>query len=234
MPHGGPESRDYYIFHRQAQWLASLGYQVFQPNFRGSAGYGSAFADAGRKEWGGAMQNDLTDAVQFLTSSGIADVGNVCIMGASYGGYAALAGATLTPDLYQCAIAIAPVTDLERQLRWERREFGRNSETLAYWQAHMGDLNEDAEMLEARSPARLSDRIQIPILLVHGERDDIVPYEQSTLMVRALKRSGKPHEFLSFETAGHSWRNSEDERTEFETIQRFLAEHLPVSTTDVE
>ena len=228
MPHGGPEARDAYGFDQNVQMLVALGYQVFQPNFRGSSGFGKGFADRGRRQWGKAMQTDIDDAYAHLVAAGLAEEGRACIFGYSYGGYAALAAATLTPDLYQCIIAGAGPSDLIRMLEWERREEGRESEAYLYWVDHIGHPSDDREALAAVSPARLADRVTRPVLLIHGEEDGIVPVEQSEYMEKALKKAGKSVQFLRLEDSAHSSRTEADSRAEFDAIIKFLKRHLPV------
>jgi len=229
MPHGGPEARTGYNFDWQVQFLASLGYQVFEPNFRGSAGFGKAFADKGRREWGKAMQTDIDDAYAHLVSEGLASEGQACVLGFSYGGYVALAAATLTPDLYACYIAGAAPSDLIKMLAWERKEEGSDSEFYLYWVEQIGHPSKDKDALEAVSPARLASRITHPVMLIHGEDDYIVPIEQSELMEKAMKKAGKPYEFIRLEDAGHSYRSDKAERAEYEAMRRFLATHLPAT-----
>lgn len=228
-PHGGPEARTSFGFDWHVQFLASLGYQVFEPNFRGSSGFGKAFADQGRGQWGRAMQTDIDDGYQHLIDTGLARAGEACIVGYSYGGYAALAGVTLTPDKYACAIAGAAPSDLGKMLAWEREEEGRDSESYLYWVEHIGHPSKDKDAIEAVSPARLADRIQRPVMLIHGEDDYVVPIEQSEFMEKAMKKAGKPYEFIRLPDSAHSYRSDEDEKTEYEALRRFLGTHLPVS-----
>ena len=234
MPHGGPEARDTFDFDLRVQILAAKGYQVFQPNFRGSSGFGREFADRGRRQWGRAMQTDIEDGYAHLVSSGLAEDGRACIVGASYGGYAALAAATLTPGLYECVVSIAGISDLNEMLKRERREEGRRSEAYEYWVKHIGDPRSDREAIDAVSPALLAERVTEPILLIHGERDRIVWPEQSEYMRDALTKAGKRHVYIELEESGHSFRGDEDERREYEAILGFLAEHLPPDRTVAE
>ncbi|MEM1151443.1 MAG: S9 family peptidase [Pseudomonadota bacterium] len=228
MPHGGPEARDYITFDPLVQYLASRGYQVFQPNFRGSSGFGKIFADRGRLQYGKAMQTDVDDGFAHLVNAGLADADRACIYGYSYGGYVAMAAATLTPDLYQCVIAGAGLSDLVEMLDWERRQEGSDSEAYQYWVAQIGDPRRDRDALEAVSPALMADRVTAPLLLIHGAQDDIVPIEQSEFMRDAMAEAGREVEFLRLEEAGHSYRNDEEHRLEYETVTRFLETHLPV------
>lgn len=229
MPHGGPEVRDVITFDYTVQVLAAHGYQVFQPNFRGSSGFGKAFADMGRRQWGKAMQTDVDDAFAHLIDTGLADADEACILGASYGGYSALAAATLTPDLYQCAIAISAPTDLVAQVKWDRKQEGGNSEVYEYIVSHIGHPRRDKDDLNSVSPAKLADRITRPILLIHGKDDGIVPIEQTEAMEKALLKAGKPFTKVILEDSAHSYRSDEDERKEYEAILEFLAMHLPAN-----
>lgn len=231
MPHGGPEARTSFSFNRKVQFLASLGYQVFEPNFRGSAGFGKVFADKGRKQWGKAMQTDVDDGYAHLISSGLADEGQACIAGYSYGGYAALAAAALTPHQYACVIAVAAPSDLIKMLNWERQEEGQDSDSYLYWVDHIGHPSKDKAALEAVSPARMAERIIRPVMLIHGEKDRVVPVEQSEMMAQALKRARKPYEVIRLPNSGHTHRAEDDERAEFEAIRRFLTAHLPAGPT---
>ena len=154
MPHGGPESRDELGYDWWQQFLASRGYAVVQMNFRGSWGYGINFSKAGFRQWGGTMQDDVTDAVNYIIDKGVADPDRICIVGGSYGGYSALAGAAFTPDLYKCAVSYSGVSDLSRMLRWERKRFGQKSSTYEYWLSRIGDPGRDTD---ARSPALAAD-----------------------------------------------------------------------------
>lgn len=227
MPHGGPEYRDFYGYDGYAQFLASRGYVVVQPNFRGSLGFGRAFADAGRGQWGKRMQDDVTDAVQHMIQSGAADPQRICIVGGSYGGYAALAGAALTPDLYRCAISIAGPSDLIEFLR-DERESGRSSSNYQYWSHTIGDPRDDRDALIATSPRHQAARITIPVLLMHGEVDFVVPIRQSEIMQRALDEAGKPTQLIRFAGEGHSWGDwkRENRLQLYQETERFLAQHL--------
>ncbi|MBL4618455.1 MAG: S9 family peptidase [Robiginitomaculum sp.] len=190
LPHGGPEARDSANFDWLTQMIASRGYAVFQPNFRGSDGYGWEFTKAGWGEWGKGMQHDVTDGVKDLIAKGIVDPDKICIAGASYGGYAAMAGATFTPDLYKCAVSIAGVFDLKAMYDWAKINSGRRSGTVAYWDRSMsGDEHRETTM-RAASPIRFANQVKIPVLLIHGRDDTIVPIVQSKRMNGALKRNG--------------------------------------------
>ncbi|HEX5007543.1 MAG TPA: S9 family peptidase [Hyphomonadaceae bacterium] len=225
MPHGGPEARDTYVYSPLVQFLASRGYAIFQPNFRGSAGYGKAFQDAGRGRWGDAVQDDIADGVKFLIDKGMADADRICIFGASYGGYAAMMSAARHPDLYQCAVSASGPTDLEKMLRWERNEGGANSSSYRYWVSQIGDPAKDEARIEAASPALHAAKITVPVLLIHGKRDNTVPFEQSEFMRDAMKKAGKPVELSVYENAGHGFGGRDAIRYYTELVT-FFGKHL--------
>ena len=204
LPHGGPEGRDTLGFDWWSQALASRGYAVLQPNFRGSEGFGWKFVQAGFGQWGKAMQTDLSDGVRHLAKQGIIDPKRVCIVGASYGGYAALAGATLDKGVYRCAASVAGPADLRRMLIDSNRRFeSSQNSTMRYWLRFMGAEGLKDPDLAAISPAKLAGNVEIPILLIHGKDDTVVPYVQSTLMADALKKAGKPVELVTLPSEDH-------------------------------
>lgn len=228
LPHGGPSAYDRMDFDWMAQYFANRGYLVLQPNFRGSTGYGRAFLDAGRGEWGGKMQDDITDGVEALADSGMADKSRVCIVGASYGGYAALAGATFTPDLYKCIIAIAAVSDLNKMLRDEKRESGRHHWVISYWEGLMADGDARRAKLKSISPVNFADSVTAPVLLLHGDDDTVVPYDQSKVMERALKRAGKQVELVKLKGEDHRLSVADTRMQTLREMDRFIAQHLPI------
>jgi dipeptidyl aminopeptidase/acylaminoacyl peptidase len=228
LPHGGPEMRDFMTYDMWVQFLTTRGYQVFQPNFRGSSGMGRVFAEAGYRQWGLRMQGDVTEGVEALIAQGIVDRGQVCIVGASYGGYAALQGGATQPDLYRCAISIAGPSDLMAMLRWERSEGGSDSDRYEYWVRSIGDPRADQATIEAASPLRRAADWSVPLLLIHGDDDDVVPVAQSRAMERALRRAGKPVRFVELEDAGHNGWSRAQEITVMTEMETFLGEHLPV------
>ncbi|MBL8642412.1 MAG: S9 family peptidase [Rhodospirillaceae bacterium] len=226
LPHGGPAQRDAVTFDYWAQALASRGYGVLQMNFRGSEGYGGPFQYAGYGEWGGKMQDDVTDGVKDLIEKGLADPARVCIVGGSYGGYAALAGAAFTPELYKCAVSVNGLSDLGRFLSWQANRYGAESSTYEFWMRSIGNPSEDGEMIKARSPAHGAGNIRADVLLIHGEDDTIVPFEQSKMMHDALKDAGKPVELVRLDGEDH-WLSTAKTRTEMlKAMEGFLAKHI--------
>lgn len=230
LAHGGPAVRDTMGFDWWAQAIASRGYAVLQANFRGSTGYGEAFMEAGYGEWGRKMQTDLSDGVRWLASEGLIDPSRVCIVGASYGGYAALAGPTLDTGVYRCAVSVNGVSDLRRMVEVEARAGEhRNNETVRYWNRFMGAERLGDRSLDDRSPARLAAQADAPILLIHGRDDTVVPLEQSRLMAQALRRADKPVEFIELEGEDH-WLSRSDTRLRMLTeTMRFLQAHNPTN-----
>jgi dipeptidyl aminopeptidase/acylaminoacyl peptidase len=231
MPHGGPLDRDEIHFDWWAQFLANRGYAVFQPNFRGSSGYGQSFADAGKNEWGLKMQDDITDGVEKLIADGTADAKRICIVGASYGGYAALAGAAFTPDLYRCAVSFAGVFDLDRMLSTEIKDYGEGSDAVAIWESRIGDPDKDAERIAATSPAKHADRIKIPILLLHASADTTVPVEQSQIMNDALQKAGKSVRFITIDGDDHYLDLASTRVRVLDETEKFLAANIGVEAT---
>jgi dipeptidyl aminopeptidase/acylaminoacyl peptidase len=204
LPHGGPEGRDTLGFDWWSQALASRGYAVLQPNFRGSEGFGWKFVQAGFGQWGKAMQTDLSDGVRYLAKQGTIDPKRVCIVGGSYGGYAALAGATLDRGVYRCAVSVAGPADLKRMLVDSSRNFESNqNSTMRYWLRFMGADGVKDPDLAVISPAKLADKVEIPLMLIHGKDDTVVPYVQSTIMADAMKKAGKPVELVTLPSEDH-------------------------------
>lgn len=228
LAHGGPAARDVAGFDWWAQAMASRGYAVLQANFRGSTGYGRAFLEAGYGEWGGRMQTDLSDGVRWLAAEGIIDASRVCIVGASYGGYAAMAGLTLDQGVYRCGVSVAGVSDLRRMVNREsRQERHRDSQTVRYWNRSMGAARLNDRALDDRSPAHLAARIDGPLLLIHGRDDTVVPIEQSRIMADALRRAGKPVELIEMAGEDHWLSQSATRRRMLSETMRFLEAHNP-------
>ena len=223
-PHGGPHSHDSERFDWWAQAFASRGYAVFQPNFRGSTNRDRDFRRAGYGEWGRKMQTDISDGVSALAEAGIIDPSRACIVGASYGGYAALAGVILQEDLYRCAVAVAPVVDIDRIYR-DGYAFRGRSVTKNVLLRQLGDPS----TWSAVSPQRHAGRANAPILLIHGKDDTVVPFDHSEKMADALKDAGKEYEFVTLEGEDH-WLSLEKTRMEMlEATMRFVQKHNPSS-----
>lgn len=229
LAHGGPAARDTIGFDWWTQALASRGYAVLQPNFRGSTGYGAAFLEAGYGEWGRKMQTDLSDGVRWLAEQGVIDPERVCIVGASYGGYAAMAGVTIDKGVYRCAVAVAGVSDLRRFVNARARQENRNdSQAIRFWNRFMGVDKLNDRGLDALSPAHLAAGAESPLLLIHGRDDTVVPIEQSRVMADAMRRAGKPIELIELTGEDH-WLSRADTRQQMltETV-RFLEANNPV------
>ena len=229
LPHGGPASRDTIGFDWWSQALASRGYAVLQPNFRGSTGHGVTFMEAGYGEWGRKMQTDLSDGVRWLAGQGIIDPSRVCIVGASYGGYAAMAGVTIDRGVYRCAVAVAGVSDLRRMVNWTARQESRSdSQTVRYWNRFMGADKLNDRGLDALSPAYLAAAVESPLLLIHGRDDTVVPIEQSRVMADAMRRAGKPIELIELTGEDHWLSRTETRQKMLAETVRFLEANNPV------
>lgn len=226
MPHGGPEARDDFEFDLWSQFLSTRGYLVFQPNFRGSGGYGRAYAEAGYRQWGGRMADDITDGVHKLIETGQADPKRICIFGASYGGYAALYAGATHPELYQCVASWAGISDMNAMMRAESRDDGKDSAAYRYWLKSAGDPDKDAAALTSASPVTYAATYRPPVLLIHGEADDIVDVEQSRIMERALKRAGRDVKLITFPNQGHPHWEAENEKTALTDLLDFIEAHI--------
>ena len=226
MPHGGPQARDDMSFDWESQFLATRGYAVLRPNYRGSYGYGRKFQEAGYGQWGLKMQDDVTDGVKKLIADGIADPKRICIVGWSYGGYAALAGATLSPELYACTVAGAGVSDLPQILSTANREHGHDSGVVSYWYQFIGKRSDDAARLDAASPAKHADQVRGPVLLVHGEDDYTVRIDQSEIMEQALRRAGKTVTFIRIPKETHYLQSASTRLIFLTELEKFLKENI--------
>lgn len=222
-PHGGPWHRDGWGFNPEVQFLANRGFAVLQMNFRGSTGYGRAFWEASFRQWGGTMQDDITDGVRWLIGQGIADPRRVAIYGGSYGGYAVLAGLTKTPELYACGIDYVGVSNL----------FTFMQTIPPYWKPFLammyemvGDPERDRAMLTERSPALNAERIRAPLLIAQGARDPRVAKDESDQMVAALKARGIEVPYIVKDNEGHGFHNEENRFEFYEAMEAFLARHL--------
>jgi dipeptidyl aminopeptidase/acylaminoacyl peptidase len=222
-PHGGPWWRDVWGFQPHVQFLANRGYAVLQMNFRGSTGYGKAFWERSFKEWGGKMQDDITDGVQWLIREGIADKKRIAIFGGSYGGYAVLAGLTFTPDLYACGVDFCGVSNL----------FTFMQSIPPYWKPMLemvyelvGNPETDKDLLMARSPVFHVGNIKVPLLVAQGAKDPRVNIDESNQIVEALRARGIEVEYIVKENEGHGFANEENRIEFFERMEQFLAKHL--------
>lgn len=221
--HGGPWARDVWGYDPESQWFANRGYACLQVNYRGSTGYGKEFLNAGNREWGGKMHHDLVDAVQWVVEQGIADPARVAIYGGSYGGYAALVGATFTPDLFCCAVDIVGPSNLITFI-----------ETIPpYWSTYLAMLHErvgepvkDRELLESRSPLFRVDDIKVPMLIAQGANDPRVKQSESEQIVAVMSEKGIDHEYMLFPDEGHGFAKPENRLKFYAAAERFLAAHL--------
>ena len=226
LPHGGPTARDDVGFDWLTQFLATRGYVVIRSQFRGSWGFGRDFEMAGRGEWGGKVQTDLLDGIAYLGADGTIDPARVCVVGASFGGYAALAGATLHPEAYRCAASIAGISDLGMLIGEEMRAYGRDSGGLRSLRRMLADAG--SAKLRDTSPLQQVAAVRAPILLVHADQDTIVPLEQSQKMADALQGAGKPMELVVLKGEDHYLSKSATRTQMLETLGAFLAKNLPV------
>jgi dipeptidyl aminopeptidase/acylaminoacyl peptidase len=221
--HGGPWARDGWGYDPEAQWFANRGYACLQVNYRGSTGYGKSFLNAGNREWGGKMHDDLVDAVGWAVERGIADPERVAIYGGSYGGYAALVGATFTPDLFRCAVDIVGPSNIITLIE----------SVPPYWKPLIATFNErvgnpetEPDFLKVRSPLFFVDRIRIPMLIAQGANDPRVKQAESEQIVAAMKERGIDHEYMLFEDEGHGFARPENRLKFYAAAEEFLAKHL--------
>ncbi|MDB5577811.1 MAG: peptidase, partial [Bradyrhizobium sp.] len=219
MPHGGPFARDDESWDWWTQFLASRGYAVLQPNYRGSSGFGNVFAEKGEGQWGLGMQDDLTDAVKWATGQGIADAGRVCIVGASYGGYAALRAAQRDHGVYRCAVSFAGVADMQGMLRYDGSFL--NSGRGTDW------LRKQAPDLKGVSPINFAADFSIPLLLMHGKADTRVPVKQSRQMADRLKSAGKDYRYVEQPLGDHHLSREADRVQFLKELEAFLAKYDP-------
>lgn len=219
LVHGGPQSHDRDNFDPWVQFLAHRGYAVLQVNFRGSNGYGSKHYEAGLRKWGEAMQDDLSDAVRWAIKEKIADPKRIAIVGASYGGYAALMGAAKTPELYRAAFSFAGVSDIVA--------LGLDSRNERVFAKQVGDLDKDRARLRGNSPVNLAENIKIPLLMIHGTKDRSVDYQQAVIMAKALDSAGNKNYRLITQENGDHHLSAYDHRLQFfQELERFLEVNL--------
>ncbi len=219
LPHGGPHARDTATWDWWSQFYASRGYLVLQPNFRGSEGYGPAYKVAGEHQWGGLMQDDVTDATKWLISEGLANPGRICIAGASYGGYAALFGAIKEQNLYKCAISVNGVTDLPKLKSHDRfTSLGGKD-----WTKTMGLKDVDDKLV---SPYHRADEINVPVLLISSKDDARIPYRHSKDMHKRLKKLKKDSRYVQLENGTHNMLTAESRLITLRETEKFLAKHI--------
>ncbi len=221
--HGGPWARNTYSFNEEAQLLANRGYACVEVNFRGSTGFGKRFRALGTRQWGAAMHNDLLDAVTHLAAKGAIDPARVAIMGCSYGGYAALTGAAVSPGTFRCAIDLCGPANLLTLLA---NGAPYRSPLLAFMKANIGDPETERDLLWERSPLSRAAGIRVPVLVAQGANDVRVTRDEAEQIVSALAAHGVPHEYLLFEDEGHGLTRSANKMTYYSAVERFLARHL--------
>lgn len=222
-PHGGPWARDSWGFNDEVQFLASCGYAVLQINFRGSIGYGLKFKEAGYGQWGLAMQDDITDGVKWVIAQGIADPNRVAIYGASYGGYAAMAGITFTPDLYRCGVNYVGVTDIGLLLKTLPKSW---ESTRAQVELMTGNAKKDRERIEAASVTRHADKIRVPVFFAYGELDDRIDMRHATKLATQLRQNGVKVTWMTRADEGHGYRRWDNKIAFYTELERFLAANL--------
>ena len=225
LPHGGPyDIRDDGTYDAEVQFLANRGYVVLQPEYRGSGGYGKPFYKKGEGQWGRAMQDDLDDGMDWLAKQGTIDPKRVCLVGGSYGGYAAMWGAIRNPERYRCAASFAGVSDLKRQIKYTNGFFRSQRYKDDWRKTVQGDDKFD---LTTVSPLYTADKLQVPLLLFHGDDDQRVPYRQSKLMADALAKAGKTYEFITLKGEGHGFSSDANLQQWLDKLDAFLAKYNP-------
>ena len=222
-PHGGPTARDYWGWNADVQFLANRGYAVFQPNFRGSTGYGNKLLTAGYREWGGAMQDDITDGVKHLIAEGIADAKRVGIYGASYGGYATMAGLCFTPELYRCGVNYVGVTDIDLILKEYPLPKKINDAIDAVM---IADRSSDKDWIKSRSIQYNIDKVRAPVLMAYGMKDWRVPPKHGRILKRALDRNNISNKLIIKANEGHGYRNEDNVFEFFREVDAFLGQHM--------
>ncbi|MBQ4862121.1 S9 family peptidase [Pseudoalteromonas sp. MMG013] len=222
MPHGGPHrTRDYWRFDVESQLLASRGMAVLKVNFRGSGGYGRNFEVAGYRKWGSDIQHDIIDGTQYVIKQGYADASNMCIMGASFGGYSALQSAIIEPDLFKCAIGVVGVYDLP--LTFKEGDVAGRKTGRSYLARVLGD---DQQQLKDFSPSHNIEKLKAPVLIVHGGEDKRAPIEQAESLIEALEKAKHPYQFMLLESEGHGFYKAKHRAQYYERILAFLDAHL--------
>lgn len=226
LPHGGPHWRNRWQYDPLVQLLANRGYAVLQPNFRGSTGFGREFLEAGFGQYGAGMIDDIADGARWLADRGIADPARICIMGASYGGYAAMMAPIREPGLWRCSISFAGPVDWQHQLRHERRRLA----PPWYRQLEQQLRGSPRANLRHQSPVQRAGELDVPLLLVHGRRDRVVPISHAERMSRALRRGRKEFEFMEMPDTGHDFLTEAAYGHFLGAVESFLARHNPADT----
>jgi dipeptidyl aminopeptidase/acylaminoacyl peptidase len=221
--HGGPWARDSWGYNAEVQWLANRGYLCIQVNFRGSTGYGKAFVNAADREWGAKMHDDLIDTVHWVIDEGYADAARIAIYGGSYGGYAALVGATFTPDVFAAAVDIVGPSNLITLIRSVPAYW---APLIAMFHTSVGNPDTEEDFLWSRSPLSKADQIRIPVLIAQGANDPRVKQAESEQIVTALQAAGIDHEYLLFPDEGHGFAKPENRLRFYAAAEAFLAKHL--------
>ena len=221
--HGGPWARDSWGLNNEVQWLANRGFAVLQVNFRGSTGYGKKHINAGDREWGGKMHDDLIDGVKWAIEKGVADPKRVAIYGASYGGYSALVGASFTPEAFTCAVDVVGPSSIATLVRsippyWKP--------AIAIFNKRVGSLEKEEDFLHSRSPISRVDAIKIPLLVAQGANDPRVKQAESDAIVSAVRAKGKDVEYLMFPDEGHGFAQPDNRMAYYASAEGFLAKHL--------
>ncbi|MCE2027684.1 alpha/beta hydrolase family protein [Sessilibacter corallicola] len=228
FPHGGPAAYDSIQFDWWAQYFASQGYLIIQPNFRGSTGFGVELTQAGNGKWGKEMQNDVTDALNHAIELGITDPDRVCIMGASYGGYSALAGGAFTPEKFRCVISVNGVSDIPKMLSYDKDVYGRNSWVVNYWDKVIANGTLKKNDLKDISPIHHVDKFVSPTLLIVSKNDTVVSPKQSKAIAKKLKRAKKSVRIVTLKGEDHWLSKSETRLSMLKAIDEFLKEHNPI------
>jgi dipeptidyl aminopeptidase/acylaminoacyl peptidase len=224
MPHGGPFTRDSWEYSAEVQFLANRGYAVLQPNYRGSTGYGRAYVEKGYGEYGRKIQDDIDDGVAWLAAKGIADDRRVCIVGASYGGYAALLAATRNARSYRCAVSFAGISDMKKMLQYDRRFL--SPRRYRKWREDIV-LGDKALELDTISPIKATASANTPVLLFHGEQDGRVPIAQSREFANAMKKAGRASDLIVYKDEGHGFSDEANFADYLTRIDAFLTKHNP-------
>ena len=224
LPHGGPFLRTGWTFDPEVQMLASLGYAVLQPNFRGSTGYGRDHVARGYGQLGAGMIDDMEEGINWLAREGVADPARVCIMGSSYGGYAAIWAAIRSPGRYRCAISFAGPSDLRTMLRTHANSFIPRRYVRAFRERVEGEERQD---LDAISPLQQAERLRTPVLIAHGVNDQVVPANQSQQLAEALRRHNASVESVFYRKSGHGFTDRNEAADYNRRVAAFLARHNP-------